>query len=84
MPLLNSLASRGIITLNERELAAVESYDAEVESVRAKINSLETEEEKKALATEFNAGELVTTVSALLKRYNKEIKMEGKNGSVKY
>lgn len=76
VPLLNGLASRGIITLNERELAAVESYDAEVENVRAKINSLETEEEKKALATEFNAGELVTTVSALLKRYNKEIKME--------
>ena len=76
VPLLKGLARSGVITLNERELAAVESYDAEVENVRAKINSLETEEEKKALATEFNAGELVTTVSALLKRYNKEIKME--------
>ena len=76
VPLLKGLARSGVITLNGRELAAVESYDAEVENVRAKINSLETEEEKKALATEFNAGELVTTVSALLKRYNKEIKME--------
>ena len=76
VPLLKGLARSGVITLNERELAALESYDAEVENVRAKINSLETDEEKKALATEFNAGELVTTVSALLKRYNKEIKME--------
>ena len=76
VPLLKGLARSGVITLNERELAALESYDSEVENVRAKINSLETDEEKKALATEFNAGELVTTVSALLKRYNKEIKME--------
>ena len=76
VPLLKGLARSGVITLNERELAALESYDAEVDNVRAKINSLETDEEKKALATEFNAGELVTTVSALLKRYNKEIKME--------
>ncbi|MBQ8449944.1 MAG: TlpA family protein disulfide reductase [Bacteroidaceae bacterium] len=76
VPLLKGLARSGVITLNERELAALESYDAEVENVRAKINSLETDEEKKALTTEFNAGELVTTVSALLKRYNKEIKME--------
>ena len=76
VPLLKGLASRGVITLNETELAAVESYDPEVEKVRAKINSLKTEEEKKVLVAEFNASELVTTVSALLKRYDKEIQME--------
>ena len=76
VPLLKGLARSGVITLNERELAALESYDAEVENVRAKINSLETEEEKKVLVAEFNASELVTTVSALLKRYDKEIQME--------
>ena len=76
VPLLKGLADRGVITLNEREYAAVESYDTEVENVRAKINSLETEEEKKALAAKFNTGELVTTVSALLERYNEKIGME--------
>ena len=76
VPLLKLLASRGVITLDEREFAAVESYDSELENFRARMIALETVEERKALLAEFKAREQVAIVNSLMERYNKEIETE--------
>ena len=74
--IIERLAKKGAITLSEKETDAIKRYEMEKDSVVALLNTLESLEEKQAVANTFNNSELVKTINALLSRVKDDVATE--------
>ena len=72
---IERLAEKGTITLSDKEADAIKRYEMEKDSVVALIQSL-PDEEKQAVANDFNNSELVKTINALLSRVKDDVATE--------
>ena len=72
---IERLVEKGAITLSEKEVDAIKRYEIEKDSVVALIQSL-PDEEKQAVADNFNNSELVKTISTLLSRVKDDVATE--------
>ena len=73
--IIGRLVEKGAITLSEKEVDAIKRYEIEKDSVVALIQSL-PDEEKQAVADNFNNSELVKTISTLLSRVKDDVATE--------
>lgn len=60
---LQRLAVEGAISLNEKETDAVNSYDSELEKMKAQLATLDGEAEREKLISEFNNSEIVYIIN---------------------
>ena len=72
---IERLVEKGAITLSEKEADAIKRYEIEKDSVVALIQSL-PDEEKQAVANDFNNSELVKTINTLLSRVKDDVATE--------
>ena len=72
---IERLVEKGTITLSDKEADAIKRYEIEKDSVVALIQSL-PDEEKQAVANDFNNSELVKTINALLSRVKDDVATE--------
>ena len=73
--IIGCLVEKGAITLSEKEVDAIKRYEIEKDSVVALIQSL-PDEEKQAVANDFNNSELVKTINTLLSRVKDDVATE--------
>ena len=73
--IIGRLVEKGAITLSEKETDAIKRYEIEKDSVVALIQSL-PDEEKQAVANDFNNSELVKTINTLLSRVKDDVATE--------
>ena len=74
--IIERLVDKGTITLSEKETDAIKRYEMEKDSVVALLNTLESQEEKQAVANTFNNSELVKTINTLLSRVKDDVATE--------
>ena len=74
--IIEHLAEKGHITLTDKEVDAINRYDAVKDSIVARINATESEEEKQAIAYTFNNSELASTISILIERVKDDVVTE--------
>ena len=72
---IERLAEKGTITLSDKEADAIKRYEIEKDSIVALIQSL-PDEEKQAVANDFNNSELVKTINTLLSRVKDDVATE--------
>ena len=72
---IERLTEKGAITLSDKEADAIKRYEVEKDSVVALIQSL-PDEEKQAVADDFNNSELVKTINVLLSRVKDDVATE--------
>ena len=73
--IIERLVEKGTITLSDKEADAIKRYEIEKDSIVALIQSL-PDEEKQAVANDFNNSELVKTINALLSRVKDDVATE--------
>ena len=73
--IIERLVEKGTITLSDKEADAIKRYEVEKDSIVALIQSL-PDEEKQAVANDFNNSELVKTISTLLSRVKDDVATE--------
>ena len=74
--IIGRLVEKGAITLSEKETDAIKRYEIEKDSVVALLNTLESDEDKRAVANTFNNSELVKTINILLARVKDDVATE--------
>ena len=74
--IIGRLVEKGAITLSEKETDAIKRYEIEKDSVVALLNTLESDEDKRAVANTFNNSELVKTINVLLARVKDDVATE--------
>ena len=73
--IIERLVEKGTITLSDKEADAIKRYEIEKDSIVALIQSL-PDEEKQAVANDFNNSELVKTINTLLSRVKDDVATE--------
>ena len=73
--IIERLVEKGTITLSDKEADAIKRYEIEKDSIVALIQSL-PDEEKQAIANDFNNSELVKTINTLLSRVKDDVATE--------
>ena len=73
--IIERLVEKGTITLSDKETDAIKRYEIEKDSIVALIQSL-PDEEKQAVANDFNNSELVKTINTLLSRVKDDVATE--------
>ena len=73
--IIERLVEKGTITLSDKEADAIKRYEIEKDSIVTLIQSL-PDEEKQAVANDFNNSELVKTINTLLSRVKDDVATE--------
>ena len=73
LPLIKRLADEGTITLTDKEVDAIERFQAESDAVEERLKATESEEEKQSVIEVFNSSDLMTTIKALFERANVDV-----------